>query len=64
MKEGKILLFLKKKKQKDFYSMVARLLSLGACGREARPKVFFASFFFRKKKTLPPTEKPPPHSQR
>ena len=23
---------------------------LKACGREARPKVFFASFFFRKKK--------------
>jgi len=50
--KGKSLLFLKKKKQKDFY-----MLGTGrAAATHSKPnliKVFFASFFFRKKKTLP-----------
>jgi len=51
LEERKNLLFLKKKKQKDFCMLDAQ------CGAAARlkpnvPKVFFASFFFRKKKIL------------
>jgi hypothetical protein len=49
-KEGRILLFLKKKKQKDFFSNGGSRSRLRGCDREACAKVFFASFFFRKKK--------------
>ena len=43
--EGKHLLFLKKKKQKDFFSMVHRGASL--CASHQYAKVFW--FFFSKK---------------
>jgi len=47
--EGKSLLFLKKKKQKDF-CMVGVECGAAACAKPRVIKVFFASFFFRKKK--------------
>jgi hypothetical protein len=50
----KILLFLKKKKQKDFFTADADSRPAGVFGtrRAALTKVFFASFFFRKKKSF------------
>jgi hypothetical protein len=50
-KARKSLLFLKKKKQKDFYLLQARA-RLKGCDREARPKVFLL-LFLQKKKNLP-----------
>jgi len=47
-KGRKTLLFLKKKKQKDFYSMVAHS-RVGCEVREARPKVFLLLFLQKKK---------------
>jgi hypothetical protein len=49
MREGKSLLFLKKKKQKDFYSLMPWQAVAGSDGVKGT-KVF--CFFFSKKKTF------------
>jgi len=49
LKEGRILLFVNKKKQKNFFHWTGTGQHTGS----QTDKVFYASFFFRKKKNFP-----------
>jgi hypothetical protein len=57
VKEGRILLFLKKKKQKDFYFWGAPNVKAdyGNCPQARRNKSFFASFFSKKEDSFFPS---------